>query len=193
VHEHEAFDRRDLVHARKKLGIRDMGIGRLGEWHEGLEPHCALTPLLSDLREGRRCERAPEAEVDDDLLLRHLALLAIERGGRYRWIGERMFDHRRDAPCRRRHRAGREVLSLGVAWVLEVSVGVDRTGHDDQAGCIDDLVGAVRAPGVSDRSDELALDQQIGRKDPVVRGHGASRHERALAAHAPTPEGTAFP
>ena len=58
-----------------------------------------------------------------------------------------MLEHGRDAAGRGRHRARREVLALGVPRVLEVRVHVDRAGHHDESGGVDQLVRAPPAPG----------------------------------------------
>ena len=79
VHEHEAADRAHRVHALEELRVGDVRVVGLGERHECLEAACALAPLAGDLGDRRRGQRAPEPEVDDDLLARHLALLAVQR------------------------------------------------------------------------------------------------------------------
>ncbi len=59
-----------------------------------------------------------------------------------------MLEHRRDATRGGRHGAGREVLAFRVAGVLEVGVHVDRAGHHDEPGGIDQLVRRrTAAPG----------------------------------------------
>ena len=126
VHEHEAADGL----ATSRMPSRNSASVTCGYWarrrHEGLEAAApsAHWPAISGI-DGAG-QRAPEAEVDDDLAARHLALLEVQLGRRDGRVGQRVLDHRRDATGGGRHRAGREVLSLRVARILEVGVQVDR-------------------------------------------------------------------
>ena len=146
----------------------------------------ACWPSMS--RQRRRRQRAPQAEVDDDLALGHLALLAVQLDRRDRRVGQRVLDHGRDAAGRRRLVPGGEVLALGVSGILEVRVHVDRAGHHDEPGGVDQLVGAARGAGLGERGDAVALDHDVGGEHAVVRRDRAARDHRALlpCRHSPT-------
>ena len=123
-------------------------------------------PRISGI-EGAR-QRAPQAEVDDHLAARHLALLAVELDGGHRRIGERVLEHGGDAAGRGRHGAGGEVLALGVAGILEVRVHVDRAGQHHQPGGVDQLVGAGAVGLLDDRRHAAVLDHEVGGEHAVV-------------------------
>ena len=181
--QHEAADRLHLAHAVQELGVRDVGVGGIGDRHEGLEPGRPLGPLILDLGDRRRGQRTPQAEVGDHLLLRHLPLLAVELGGGHRRIGERVLDHRGHSTGRGRHGAGGEVLALGVPGILEVGVHVDGAGQHDQAGGVDQFVGAAAIGPLGDRGDAAVLDHDVCREHAVVGGQRAAGDHGALAAH----------
>ena len=155
VHEHQAADLPDGAHAGEELGVRDVRVRGVGDGHEGLEAHRALGPLAGDLGDRRRRQRAPEPEVDHDLASRHLALLAVQPGRRHGRIRERVLDHGRDAAGGGRHRAGREVLALGVPGILEMRVHVDRARQHDEPGGVDRFVRRAALAGPGEGRDAL--------------------------------------
>ena len=151
VHQHQPADILDLAHPVQELGIGDVRIGRVGDRHERFEAAGTLLPLALDLGDRGRGQRTPQPEVDHHLAGGHVAFLAVQLSGRHRRVGERVLHDRGHAAGRRRHRAGGEILALGVAGILEMGVHVDRARHHHQAGGVDQLVGAVARGLVDDR------------------------------------------
>ena len=182
VHQHEAVEAGDDAHALQELGVVDVRVGRVGVRHEGLEAQRALRVLALDVRQRRGGQRAPEAEVRDDLALGHVALGAEQVDRRHRRIGQRVLDDGGEAACGRRAGAGREVLALRVAGILEVRVHVDRARQHHEAARVDHLVRARERVVVDrDRRDALAVDDHVGREDAVVGGDRAVGDDRPLA------------
>ena len=94
-----------------------------------------------------------------------------------------MLDHGRDAAGGGRHRAGREVLALGVPGILEVRVHVDAAGHDDESRGIDQLVRRAGRAGLGERADAAVLDHDVGGEDRRLGRHRAAGDHGPLAAH----------
>ena len=180
VDEDEAAEARDRPHALEHLVVADVRVRRVRARHERLEARRALAPLALDVGEGGGRQRAPQPEVDHDLLGGHVALGGVEVDRGHRRVGERVLEDRREPAGGGRHRAGREVLALGVAGILEVGVGVDRAREHDVPAGVDHLVGARQhAVVVRERGDPPALDDEVRGEDAVVRGERAAVDDRA--------------
>ena len=94
-----------------------------------------------------------------------------------------MLEHGRDATRGGRHGAGREVLAFRVAGVLEVGVHVDRAGHHDEPGGIDQLVRRRTRTGLGQRGDAAVLDHDLRREHRRLGGDRAARDHRPSPAH----------
>ena len=108
-----------------------------------------------------------------------------------------MLDHGRDAAGRGRHRAGREVLALGVAGILEVRVHVDRAGHHDEPGGVDQLVrraglAAARRARRCGRRRSRCRPRTPPCRSPPCRPRSPCA-SRSSPAHASEPRGDAAP
>ena len=135
VHEHEAADGRDhrACPSRNSASVT-CGYDGSETGMKALKPIAPSRPLAGDLGDRRARSARPRARS------RRRPCRAPSRASRGRAprrrdgrIGERVLDHRRDAAGGGRHRAGREVLALGVPGILEVRVHVDRARHHDAA------------------------------------------------------------
>src|SRR5439155_17405858 len=117
-------------------------------------------------------------------LRRHLTLLPVELRRGHRWVGERVLDDGREAAGGRSHRARREVLSLRMPWVLEMSVRIDPAREHMQTGSVDAFV-AVAGDVLVDRDprDTPGLDHEVGAKDTVVGYERAPCDRKPLSVH----------
>ncbi len=184
VHQHQRAQPGDLVHGGRELllgDVRELVDPRVDQ--EALEAEHPGLVQRGEVGQVARDGAAPEADVDRDLVARHVLLdpQRVQRGRRRDRV-QRHVDDRRDASGRSRPGGGRESLPLGAAGLVDVHVRVDHprqqhlvVGQLDGLGRVD--VGVVRrhrgdpAVGHCDRAGDLgAVDDRSSGPDCQVDG-----------------------
>ena len=149
-------------------------------------------PAISGIDGAVSAPQSPKSTTT--LRARHLALLAVELRRRDGRIGERVLDHGRDPAGGGGHRAGREVLALGVARdPRSARAGRSRPGSTTRPERVDQLVGAAAArrgsASAAMRPPSITMSAakhgRVGRHRSRPRSRCASQSRSPV--HAPIP------